>query len=566
MSKKLFFLAPVCALLLTLASCSLFSDVSNENGPTSVNFTIDSRTAQTLLRQAGIDLSDSTRASIGDLHGLYINLSLRGQYPKSQFAQITANGVTIAFADVPAGLSVYAYAEIYSEPSNVLYKGKSDNITIIPGFNNLTVKIMNAAAFNTRYPDEPANTNNPAAPAPGSNPGSGDDNGNGDNGGNSGNGGNGSGENGGGGGSGGNGSGTGGDPNGGNGNSGNSNPQGMTYGEFVQMPFSIAADKQVYFSPGNLWYQASTSTFKFSEHQYDIVGKDANEDAFTAFISNDPTSYSGWTDLFEWGSSGAGIAGITYPPYTRKFPNGLQSALHIDSLTGANAELDWGVHNAISNGGNETGLWRTLTWAEWDYLLHLRSGAPTKRVPARVNGIAGMILFPDTWNPESMPSGLTLNYTNSSNSSDCYGTNTYTALEFSQLEALGAVFLPATGTCYSGVSSSATSPSWDGYDGSDTSTSNIKYVSYWTATTHSQYNETKLRLYTSDGGYNKANIGNSNPSADTPNAVRLIQDRPDYYVVASVNPSSSMYLLLELKLETEVKVILLIQSPMLLQK
>lgn len=203
MSKKLFFLAPVCALLLTLASCSLFSDVSNEKGPASVNFTIDSRTAQTLLRQAGIDLSDSTRASIGDLHGLYINFSLRGQYPISQFAQITADGVTIAFANVPAGLSVYAYAEIYSEPSNVLYKGKSDNITIIPGFNNLTVKIMNAASFNTRYPDEPANTNNPAAPAPGSNPGSGDDNGNGDNGNNGGNGGNGSGENGGGGGSGG---------------------------------------------------------------------------------------------------------------------------------------------------------------------------------------------------------------------------------------------------------------------------------------------------------------------------------------------------------------------------
>lgn len=176
MSKKLFFLAPVCALLLTLASCSFFSDVSNEKGPASVNFTIDSRTAQTLLRQAGIDLSDSTRASIGELHGLYINLSLRGQYPISQFAQITADGVTIAFANVPAGLSVYAYAEIYSEPSNVLYKGKSDNITIIPGFNNLTVKIMNAASFNTRYPDEPANTNNPAAPAPGSggnNPGNG---------------------------------------------------------------------------------------------------------------------------------------------------------------------------------------------------------------------------------------------------------------------------------------------------------------------------------------------------------------------------------------------------------
>ncbi|MBR5964872.1 MAG: hypothetical protein IK015_01970 [Treponema sp.] len=310
-----------------------------------------------------------------------------------------------------------------------------------------------------------------------------------------------------------------------------SGPQGMTYGEFVQMPFSIAADKQVYFSPGNLWYQASTSTFKFADKQYDIVGKTANEDAFTAFISSDPTSYTGWTDLFEWGSSGAGISGIDYPPYTRKFPDGLQTALHVASMTGTNAELDWGVHNAISNGGNEPGLWRTLTWAEWSYLFHTRSGAPSKRAPARVNGIAGMILFPDTWNPESMPSGMTLNYTNATSSSDYYGANAYSALEFSQLEALGAVFLPATGCCYS-VDDSSTSPSWDGYDGSDTSTSNSKYVSYWTATAYSTGSDTKYKFYTSNGGYNKADIGNRNESANTPAAVRLIQDRPDYYTVA----------------------------------
>lgn len=324
-------------------------------------------------------------------------------------------------------------------------------------------------------------------------------------------------------------------PSGGGGGSG-SNPQGMTYGDFVQKPFSIAADKQVYFSPGNLWYQASSSTFKFSERQYDIVGKDANEAAFTAFISDNPTSYTGWTDLFEWGSSGAGRSGVDYPPYTRKFPDGLQNALHVPSMTGEYAQLDWGVHNAISNGGNEAGLWRTLTWDEWYYLFHSRSGAPSKRAPARINGIAGMILLPDTWNPSSMPSGLTLNYTNSTDNYDYYGTNTYSALEWSQLEALGAVFLPATGTCYSGVSSSATSPSWDGSDGSDTST-NTKYVSYWTATAYSDGSDTKYKFYTSNGGYNKQSIGNKNDSADTPAAVRLIQDRPDYYVVASVNPS-----------------------------
>ena len=315
-----------------------------------------------------------------------------------------------------------------------------------------------------------------------------------------------------------------------------SNPQGMTYGEFVQMPFSIAADKQVYFSPGNLWYQASSSTFKFSEHQYDIVGKDANEAAFTAFISDNPTSYTGWTDLFEWGSSGAGIAGIEYPPYTRIFPDGLQTALHVPAMTGQYAELDWGVHNPISNGGNQPDQWRTLTWPEWNYLLHSRSGAPSKRAPARVNGIAGMILFPDTWNPGSMPNGITLNYTNSQNSSDTYGTNTYTALEFSQLEALGAVFLPSTGTCYPAYSSD-TAPSWDGVDGSNAAGSGTIYVAYYTATAYSEGSDTKYKIYTSNGGYNKADIGTYNGSANSPAAVRLTQDRQDYYVVPSVNPS-----------------------------
>ena len=58
------------------------------------------------------------------------------------------------------------------------------------------------------------------------------------------------------------------------------------------------------------------------------------------------------------------------------------------SFTDANADYDWGVHNAISNGGNVAGLWRTLNntmpsdigvggdWhchgGEWNYLVYDR--------------------------------------------------------------------------------------------------------------------------------------------------------------------------------------------------
>ena len=36
--------------------------------------------------------------------------------------------------------------------------------------------------------------------------------------------------------------------------------------------FSVSPSKQVYFSQGNLQYQASTNTWRFAEHQYDYVG------------------------------------------------------------------------------------------------------------------------------------------------------------------------------------------------------------------------------------------------------------------------------------------------------
>ena len=38
--------------------------------------------------------------------------------------------------------------------------------------------------------------------------------------------------------------------------------------------FSVGADKQVYFSQGNLQYCATTAVWRFAEHQYDFVGDD----------------------------------------------------------------------------------------------------------------------------------------------------------------------------------------------------------------------------------------------------------------------------------------------------
>lgn len=158
MSKKLIFAAPLCALILIFASCSLFSD---DNEGTSVSFTIDSKTAQKLMRSSGAGGSENSRAGLQDLNGLYINMCLRGSYEDSQFAQITSAGLTLSFDGIPVGENIYAYAEIYSTPQSIQYKGRSQTIEIERGDNELQLNLLDVQTFASRYPNEPANTNNP---------------------------------------------------------------------------------------------------------------------------------------------------------------------------------------------------------------------------------------------------------------------------------------------------------------------------------------------------------------------------------------------------------------------
>jgi hypothetical protein len=184
--------------------------------------------------------------------------------------------------------------------------------------------------------------------------------------------------------------------------------------------FSVAADKQVTFSPGNLQYKASTSIWAFAENQYDFVGGDN---------TNISSTYDGWIDLFGWGTSG----------YNDKQPY-MTSDTDYDygdgtnDLTGTN--YDWGAYASISNGGNMD--WRTLSAAEWDYLLQTRDGAASKHGNATVAGSnKGLVLLPDKW---QLPEGLSF----TADPTD-WTTNTYTAEQWAEMEAAGAVFLPASG-------------------------------------------------------------------------------------------------------------------------
>jgi hypothetical protein len=80
--------------------------------------------------------------------------------------------------------------------------------------------------------------------------------------------------------------------------------------------------------------------------------------------------------------------------------------------------------------------WCTLTGDEWAYVFNTRTNAASKKGHGNVNGVNGMILLPDDW---TLPGGLTFTSGNSE------WTNVYTSSQWVQMEANGAVFLPAAG-------------------------------------------------------------------------------------------------------------------------
>ena len=210
--------------------------------------------------------------------------------------------------------------------------------------------------------------------------------------------------------------------------------------------FSVAPDKQVRFSQGNLQYSAAgkhqtadglaQGTWRFAENQYDIIGEDN---------SSISSHFSGWIDLFGWGTSGWNSGAFCYQPWSVSVENVDYSPGNNgkNSLTNSCAFADWGVYNAISNGGNAPGRWRTLTKDEAEYLFLTRNASTVNGIPnaryakATVNGVRGLVLFPNKYDhPNSIvpPQDInndTVNY-----------KNHYSAQQWKALENAGAVFLP----------------------------------------------------------------------------------------------------------------------------
>lgn len=201
---------------------------------------------------------------------------------------------------------------------------------------------------------------------------------------------------------------------------------------------------QVYFSQGNLQYQASTNTWRFAENQWDYVGSEVVSEgqpggnvvgSSNHLISS---NYNGWIDLLGWGTSGYNHGAIAYQPWsTSSNPDdywayGIQDIY----LPYQDGRADWG-YNPISNGGNTTKQWRTLSNREWYYLLELRiTSSGIRWTYGTVHGVHGIIVVPDNLTKDNFD--LIENH-------NTYSDNIINATEWKTLENDGTVFLPAAG-------------------------------------------------------------------------------------------------------------------------
>ena len=235
-------------------------------------------------------------------------------------------------------------------------------------------------------------------------------------------------------------------------------------------PFSVSENKKVIFSPGNLQFNAmkgthqcadgtsQSGTWRFAEHQWDYVGDAEDGTVYENVTKCSNTkinaTYTGWIDLFGWGTSGwEKSSANAYKPYetSKSYSDYNPGGYDNTDLTGTYAYADWGVYNQI--GDAHPGTWRILTKDEWVYLFYERHHAEILFGIGTVDGVPGTIILPDDWNT---PSGVTFTpsidkglawkdiyYTNSNG--DNYSHNTYSATEWSKMESGGAVFLPAAG-------------------------------------------------------------------------------------------------------------------------
>lgn len=270
-------------------------------------------------------------------------------------------------------------------------------------------------------------------------------------------------------------------------------------------PFSVSATQKVYFSPGNLQYQASadgvtaSDNWRFAPHQWEWVGGESNgESKGNVYLSStekctnttepeaDREYYKGWIDLFGWGATGQRYSTNTSHRYQPWAYSGTVYGPGNENLSG---KSDWGYN--MGEG------YRTLTGGptgEWDYLVNKRAteGMMSYMITKLLFSSSARIFYirfkakndskysvtykfqqkpgEDTYGVILFPDDFATNHATEANLCAGYFNDRYSRRELSftdwlSLQSAGCVFLPQTAYRENNQSAALNS---------------INYASYWT--------------------------------------------------------------------------------------
>ena len=174
--------------------------------------------------------------------------------------------------------------------------------------------------------------------------------------------------------------------------------------------FSISAHKTATFATGNLQHNVGTGEWRFAKQQYQVVGEQN--------INLGDPAFSGWIDMLGWSTNDEGNNFGVNPS-------------NVNELY-AGEFVDWGTKMGAE--------WSTLSADDWKYLLNTRANAADLKQVAKVGTMVGILLFPDVW---TMPEGCTVE----AEKDEYFNVNiyNYTIAQWNEMEAAGAVFLPAAG-------------------------------------------------------------------------------------------------------------------------
>ena len=158
----------------------------------------------------------------------------------------------------------------------------------------------------------------------------------------------------------------------------------------------------VEFAPGNLYYDGSS--WQFEANQWDFRTYASKNSCIGGSVTTDGTPAGHW-GLFGWsGSTGSATYGMSTSQGNSDYSGDFK---------------DWG---GLAIGDYAANTWRTLSQAEWDYLLARSNGSLTTCVTLSDVSVSGLVILPD--GSSATASDITTR---------------------SALADAGAVFLPAAG-------------------------------------------------------------------------------------------------------------------------